>query len=495
MLTRLVRIQLVIFTIASLVGVSTMAVKYLQVPTLLGLGRIQVTLELPTTGGLYRFANVTYRGVQIGKVTDVRTRSGGAIATLSLATSPSVPEDLVAEVRSVSAVGEQYVDLRPHRQSAPYLRDGSVIPAERTVLPQPVAPMMDRVSALIAAVPKDKLHGLLDESFTAVQGMGPQLQTLTDTTTRIAADANSVADRTARLIEDAEPVLAAQADSADALRTWSAHLAAVGRQLVANDPQTRTVLAGGPGAAREASQLLDDVKLTLPVLLANLTTLGEILVTYRPALEQLLVLLPPLSGFYLSATSPNNATGIPIGDFRISAADPNPCTTGFLPPSSWRSPADTSELDTPEGLYCKLPQDSPIAVRGARNYPCLRVPGKYAPTVHQCNSDRPFEPLAMRQHALGPYPIDPNLIAQGIPPDSRIDGDANLFGPIDGTALPPGIAVPPHAAPTGPSVAIAHYDPSSGRYATPDGRVGTQSDVVAPGPAASWKDLVLPESG
>ena len=37
---------------------------YMQVPTLLGLGRINVTMQLPAAGGLYKFANVTYRGVQ-----------------------------------------------------------------------------------------------------------------------------------------------------------------------------------------------------------------------------------------------------------------------------------------------------------------------------------------------------------------------------------------------------------------------------------------------
>src|ERR1700682_5117830 len=121
MLTRFVRIQLIIFAIASLVGVTVMVFNYLQAPTLLGIGRISVTLELPATGGLYRFSNVTYRGRQIGKVTDVRVVRGGlhpsVKAELSLASSPQVPADLVAEVHSVSAIGELYVDLRPRTES------------------------------------------------------------------------------------------------------------------------------------------------------------------------------------------------------------------------------------------------------------------------------------------------------------------------------------------------------------------------------------------
>jgi len=50
MLTRFVRIQLTIFTIASVIGVLIMVFAYIQAPTLLGIGKMTVTLELPETG-------------------------------------------------------------------------------------------------------------------------------------------------------------------------------------------------------------------------------------------------------------------------------------------------------------------------------------------------------------------------------------------------------------------------------------------------------------
>ena len=96
MLTRFVRIQLAIFTIVGIIGLFVMVVFYIQAPTLLGIGKMTVTLDLPATGGLYRFSNVTYRGVQIGKVTSVDLAPHGAKATLSLDTSPKIPADLQA---------------------------------------------------------------------------------------------------------------------------------------------------------------------------------------------------------------------------------------------------------------------------------------------------------------------------------------------------------------------------------------------------------------
>ena len=150
------------------------------------------------------------------------------------------------------------------------------------------------------------------------------------------------------------------------------------------------------------------------------------------------------------------------GAFNLIVSDPPTCTVGFLPPSQWRSPADTRVVDTPDGLYCKLPQDSPIGVRGARNYPCMGHPGKRAPTVEICESDKPFKPLAMRQHVFGTYPLDPNLIAQGIPPDDRVNlNRERIFGPVEGTPLPPG------AVPRG----------------TPPGRGGTACGAAQPGGA------------
>ena len=239
MLTRFVRIQLAIFTIVGTIGVIAMVLFYIQAPILLGIGRMTVTLELPATGGLYRFSNVTYRGVQLGKVTSVGLTPTGAKATLSLGTSPKVPADLErvqsarssdqcgAYVLSVSAVGEQYVDLRPRTDSPPYLHDGSVIAVRDTTIPQPVGPMLEQVNALVGSIPKTKLGQLLDETFQGFNGAGYDLGSLFDSTTILSRDANGVVDRTRTLTEDTGPLLDSQARTTDSIRTWARSLAGI----------------------------------------------------------------------------------------------------------------------------------------------------------------------------------------------------------------------------------------------------------------------------
>jgi phospholipid/cholesterol/gamma-HCH transport system substrate-binding protein len=556
-MTRFVRIQLIIFTVASIVGMTLIIFTYMQAPTLLGVGRLTVKLELANAGGLYRFANVTLRGVQIGKVTAVEVTRRGAQATLSLDSSPKVPADLQAEVRSVSAVGEQYVDLIPRADAPPYLHDGSVIHAKDTVLPQPVGPLLDQVSALIGSIPKDKISALLDESYKGFNGSGFDFGSLVDSSSTIAGDLNGVADRTRTLIKDGGPLLDSQAATTDAIRLYAHSLAGVTGQIATDDSQVRSLLQTGPGFADEVSRLLNQLKPTLPILLANLTTIEQIAVTYNASLRQALVLQGPLAAQEQASDATHNPVGYPLADISLGFDDPPACTVGFLPLSQWRSPADTTEMDTPDGLYCKLPQDSPISVRGVRNFPCMEHPGKRAPTVQICDSDKPYQPLAMRQHALGPGPLDPNLLSQGIPPDDRVGFSRDrIFGPVQGTPLPSGTAGPaaapgppaapappgmaggagsspapvssppgvpelappdmpdgpspppggrggPSAAPSSfnangsrsrPSVAVATYDPSTGRYVAGDNQLFAQTDMVSPGTRRTWKDLILPQS-
>lgn len=550
MLTRFVRTQLILFTIASIVGVGVMIFAYMQVPTLLGVGRLTVTLELPSSGGLYRFSNVTYRGVQVGKVTGVKLTEQGAEATLSLETSPKIPADLQAEVRSVSAVGEQYVDLRPRTDSGPYLENGSRIAVSNTTVPQQVGPMLDQLSALVDSLPKDRIPDLLDETFKAFNGAGPEFGSLLDSASKVTEEFNGVSDQARTLIDDAGPLLDSQAETTAEIRTWARSLNGVTAQLVQNDPQLRFILQQGPGFAAEVSSLLDQVKPTLPILLGNLTTVSQILLTYNPSIEQLLVVFPGIIAAQQSFGLPkNNPTGLPAGDFALTVSDPNPCSVGYLPPSQWRNPEDETTTETPDGLYCKLPQDSPLNVRGARNYPCIGHPGKRAPTVELCNDPRGFVPTAMRNHSLGPYPFDPNLVAQGVQPDDRVDNGDRIYGPLEGTPLPPGaapaslptdapaappppvpapvqepyvpapppgnsvngtpvpavpvppgaVSPPPLAAPSAfdgngsgarPSVAVAQYDPQTGQYLTPDGQLQQLTNAAAGSAPKSWKDLL-----
>ncbi|MFC9978562.1 MCE family protein [Gordonia sp. NPDC127522] len=465
-LSRFVKIQLAIFTVLAVLGSWLMLFSYMQIQAPLGVGRINVTLEADAAGGLYRFANVSYRGVDVGRVTDVELTDTGVRADLSISSSVDIPADLDASVRSMSAMGEQYVELRPKTDSAPYLTDGSVIDADRVSIPAPVAPMLEKLNALVSSIPQEQLSTLVDELDRSLGGRGYDLQTLLTSSASLSAGLHDVGEETQSLIRDSVPLVDSQVRSIDAIQIWTTNLEGVTDQLVTDTPEIRRLLASGPGFADEVSGLLDSVKLTLPVLLANITTVGRLAVTYNAGLEQILVLLPPAISM-IQAVQPNrNGTQWGLGDFRISGiSDPPACTVGFLPPDQWRPPEDTSVIDTPDGLYCKLPQSSPIGVRGVRNIPCATKPWKRAPTAAMCNSDENFTPLAQSQPLLGPYPPDPGTGHPAVRPSSHM--------PAAG----------------GPPVVAAEYNPADGSYVGADGRRYRQTDLVDNG-AVDWQGMM-----
>ncbi len=99
-----------------------------------------------------REVDVNYRGQRIGRVTDVRLSEGGVVAELAIDEGVEVPKDSEFLVRNLSAVGEQYVDIRPRTAEGPFLEDGSVIAEEETGTPMPVHQVIGDTQRLLERI-------------------------------------------------------------------------------------------------------------------------------------------------------------------------------------------------------------------------------------------------------------------------------------------------------------------------------------------------------
>lgn len=180
MLTRAIKTQLVLLTVLAVIAVVVLGWYFLRIPSLVGIGRYTLYAELPRSGGLYRTANVTYRGITIGKVTGVEPTERGARATMSIDNGYQIPTDASANVHSVSAVGEQFVDLVSTRTSGPYLRHGQTITT--TTVPSQIGPALDAANRGLAVLPKDRVASVLHEASEAVGGLGSSLNRLIEAT-------------------------------------------------------------------------------------------------------------------------------------------------------------------------------------------------------------------------------------------------------------------------------------------------------------------------
>jgi phospholipid/cholesterol/gamma-HCH transport system substrate-binding protein len=479
-LTRWTRIQLTIFAIATVITALIIVFGYLRLPTMLfGAGHYKVTVELPEAAGLYRQGNVTYRGTEVGRVDDVRLTRTGVEAVLSLRSEVSIPSDIEAQVHSQTAIGEQYVALLPRNAKSPPLRNGDVIPVGHTTVPPDINSLLDATNTALLAIPNDNLKTVIDESYTAFGGLGPELGRIVKGSTALAIDARKTLDPLTALIDRAQPVLDSQTQSSDAVTAWAAHLASITGQLQNQDSALAGVLDHGATATAEGRHLIERLQPALPILLANLVSINAVAITYQPDLEQLLVLLPQATAALQATLVPslNTKQDIKGGNlsFNMNLNLPPPCTTGYLPAQQRRDASLEDYPDRPTGdLYCRIPQDSPLNVRGMRNIPCETVPGKRAPTVKMCESNEQYVPLNNGFNWKG----DPNATLSGQDIPQRVPGAPGS------TAPPPGPAPPP--------IPSAQYDPATGSYLGPDGKVYTQSDLGRRAQNRTWQSMLLP---
>lgn len=476
-LHRRIQIQLAIFLVIAVTAITIMVFHFMKLPAqLFGVGRYTVTVQLPKAAGLYATGNVTYRGTEVGRVEDVLLTDTGVEAVLSLRSGVDIPSDLDAEVHSQSAIGEQYVALVPRDGSSRPLRSGDVITEANTSVPPDINTLLSAANTGLQSIPRDNLKTLIDESYTAVGGLGPELSRIVRGTTDLSIAARKNLDPFLALVDSAQPVFDSQTNKSAEIQTWASHIADITGSLQAHDEAVAGFIDNGGPAADEARLLLDRFQPTLPVLMANLVSVGKVALTYRDNIEQLLVLLPHAVAAEQAGIMANRNTKQAYRgqylSFNLNINLPPPCTTGFLPAQQRRVP---SEVDYPErapgDLYCRTPQDSPFNVRGVRNTPCAGNPAKRAPSARLCESDEQFVPLNDGYNWKG----DPNatMSGQGIPD----------IGP----------AAAPAPAQQPPPLAVAEYDPATGSYIGPDGQHYRQADLAQVAPTEqTWQTMLLP---
>ena len=314
MLTRLVRWQLTIFGVLTVISVTSISLFYLKVPEALGIGSYQVTANFAATGGLYQNANVTYRGTTIGRVIAVELAHGGGVnATLRLDSDTMVPESVTATVKSASAIGEQYVELTPTGDAqTPPLHDGSRIARDRTALSQDVAGMLKEAEKLVDSLSNSRLRDLLRETFKAFDGSGPDLARLIESSRLLVDEANSHAPEATALIDQAGPFLDAQIRSGDDIKRLADGLARFTGEVRGADLPLRNVLQTAPGASDQASTTFAGIRPSFPMLAANLANFGRIGVIYHKSIEQALVIFPALTA---ALTTVANQEPLGLADF------------------------------------------------------------------------------------------------------------------------------------------------------------------------------------
>lgn len=180
-------------------------VAILVVATLLGAGYLtfgvlkvaptaqptRLTLLLDNSGGLMPTSQVTMRGIQVGKVTGIRTTPSGLKVSIDLDRGHSIPADSAISIQNLSLVGEQYIDFKPKHIAPPYFSDGAVIPADRVASAVTVSDLLNKANALLSVLNPTYVNNIVGSVSQAFSGNDAAIDSLAATA---GAAANSERD-------------------------------------------------------------------------------------------------------------------------------------------------------------------------------------------------------------------------------------------------------------------------------------------------------------
>jgi phospholipid/cholesterol/gamma-HCH transport system substrate-binding protein len=243
-----------------------------------------VKVLLANAGGLHDRSDVTYRGQYIGTVTDVHLTQQGVVADLSLNSSVQVPVNSEIVVADLSAVGEQYLDIRPRTASGPFLKDNSVI-SQAVVTPLPAWQVFANVQRLLSQISPADLSSISRE-VGAIFGPGDvNLRAFAHEVDTTFTWVNKLSPTYFSLLEQAKTPLSTLAALSPDFRTFALNARSLAIALKASDAALARLIDQG---AVVLPMVTDLVKQTTPVvvrLMADGTPLAVMAARHLPGLQ------------------------------------------------------------------------------------------------------------------------------------------------------------------------------------------------------------------
>ncbi|GAA3525828.1 hypothetical protein GCM10022234_23700 [Aeromicrobium panaciterrae] len=327
MISRLTKIQLIIFAIVTVLGGAFVGGRYAQIDRLFVERSFPVSAQFTDSGGIFAGAQVTYRGIPVGKVSKLQFKDNGVRATLEIEDSaPKIPADVLAVVANKSAIGEQFVDLQPRSNSGPYLAKGTAITVKNTRIPIDTTTLLVDTNDLVKSVNTDDLRTVVDELGQAFESTGPDLATILDTSSAFIKEADDNIDVTRALIRGSGTVLQTQIDKQDSVQTFSKNLRLFSDSFAAADPDLRRLLDDGSVAATALREVVDENSATLGKAVNDLVTANRPLSQNVLGLQAIFILYPYLVEGSFGVLDPKTEGGKTVynATFGLVATDPTP---------------------------------------------------------------------------------------------------------------------------------------------------------------------------
>lgn len=261
---------------------------------------VNVKLEATDIGNqLLPQSDVKVRGLIVGSVQSIRATSQGAELTLALdpVSAKEIPADVSARFLPKTLFGERYVSLEIPPDPAPTsLRDGAVIPEDRSSSAVELSKAIDDLLPVLQAVEPQKLSATLTAISTALHGRGDQIG---DTLSRLGTylgDLNPHLPQLQQNLGDLAKFSDNLSDSAPELVQTLDNLSTTATTVVAEQRNLQALYTDLTGASQTLESFLRANSSNLISLSASARPTAELLAEYAPEYPCLLGQLSELVG-------------------------------------------------------------------------------------------------------------------------------------------------------------------------------------------------------
>jgi phospholipid/cholesterol/gamma-HCH transport system substrate-binding protein len=344
-----IKVNLVAFLLISFGLVYAMATQVLSVLQ----PRYSVYAVFPDAGGVFTNQEVTYRGVTVGQVGEMKVIEEGVKIELSIKDEfREIPkEDVEARVMFKSAVGEQFVDILPASDDAPYLEDGDTIPMEQNSIPVSTQELLTTLEAVLRGVPPDALKGAVDSLGAGLTGHGPDIATIIESMAELAELFADRAPEVQGILNDGAEVGNAFVRSGDDFAVAIRRLVEVSEELSEDRPDIKRLLENTNVTSEEVVSLLRDYDANIDKFLPRFAELNALQAEHSEDLSKIFQFLPDGLGKIVKAFEPETGLirfGL-IDDFSVGA-----CSYG----TERRKPTDRNPQLPPKNARCTGDQGS-----------------------------------------------------------------------------------------------------------------------------------------
>jgi phospholipid/cholesterol/gamma-HCH transport system substrate-binding protein len=264
-----------------------------------GSSPMRISAQFQDAVGLYVGNDVSVLGLKVGSVTAIRPEGTHVVVDMAIDPDVKVPANAGAVTMSPSVVTDRRVELTPVFRGGPIMRDGDLIPIDRTHTPVEIDRVFAAVDRLTSQLNSAQggnpaLADAVSVAADTFQGNGEKVRQAVHGLAAAVGVGADQRDQLVNLIKDVDQLTQKAADNDHTIRQFSTNLTDATALLNDQGPHLRRVLDDLNQLLDQANQLISDNRDKGEDTLHNLQVTARTLADRRRELAEAADVLPTL---------------------------------------------------------------------------------------------------------------------------------------------------------------------------------------------------------